>query len=69
MTGSFLVKSRPAHILFDSDASYSFVSNEFEHSFQIACYTFAQSFHVDTVGSVLLLADKVYREIRISILG
>ena len=47
--GTFLVNSRPGHILFDSGALDSFMSHEFAHSFQIACYTFAQSFHVDTV--------------------
>lgn len=69
MIGSFLVNSRPTHILFDSDASDSFLSHEFAHSFQIACYTFAQPFHVDTAGSVSLLVDEVYRDCVIEIEG
>ena len=69
VTGTFLVNSRPAHILFDSGASDSFVSYEFAHSFQIACFVLAQPFHVDTAGSISLLADKVYRDCVIEIEG
>jgi len=69
VTGIFLVNSRPAHILFDSGASDSFVSYEFAHSFQIACFVLAQPFHVDTAGSISLLADKVYRDCVIEIEG
>ena len=69
MTGTFLVNSRPAHILFDSGASDSFVSYEFAHSFQIACFVLAQPFHVDTAGSISLLADKIYRDCVIEIEG
>ena len=69
MTGTFLVNSRPAHILFDSGASDSFVSHEFAHSFQIACYALAQPFHVNTTGSISILADKVFRDCVIEIEG
>ena len=69
VTGTFLVNSRPAHILFDFSALDSFVSYEFAHSFQIACFVLAQPFHVDTAGSISLLADKVYRDCVIEIEG
>ena len=69
VTGTFLVNSRPAHILFDSGASDSFVSHEFVHSFQIACYALTQPIHVDTAGSVSLVADKIYRGCVIEIEG
>ena len=52
VTGTFLVNSRPAHILFDSGASDSFVSYEFAQSFQISCFILAQPLHVDTAGSI-----------------
>ncbi|XP_052627736.1 uncharacterized protein LOC128134251 [Lactuca sativa] len=58
VTGTFLINSRHAHILFDYGASNSFLSHEFAHSFQIACYALVQLFHVDTAGSISLFADK-----------
>ena len=52
MTGTFIVNSRLANILFGSGASDSFVSHKSAHSFQTTCYLLAQPFHVDTEGSI-----------------
>ena len=66
MTSNFLVNSRSTHILFDFNASDSFVPYKFAYSFQIACYAIVQSFHIDNIGNISLLANKAYR---VSIIG
>ncbi|TLX69465.1 hypothetical protein E9993_22995, partial [Labilibacter sediminis] len=52
VTGTFLVNSHPAHVLFDSGASDCFVSLRFAKSLQCAFYTIDKPFYVDTAGSV-----------------
>ncbi|TLX69919.1 hypothetical protein E9993_22690, partial [Labilibacter sediminis] len=67
VTGTFLVNSHPAHVLFDSGASDSFVSLRFASYLKHALHAIAKPFYVDTAGSVTLYVDKIYRDCVIEI--
>ncbi|TLX68551.1 hypothetical protein E9993_23220, partial [Labilibacter sediminis] len=61
VSGTFLVNSRPAHVLFDSGASDSFVSTRFTYHLQSPLQSIKKPFYVDTAGDVSILVDKIYR--------
>ena len=58
----FLVNSRPARILFDSGATYSFVSYNYSCFLDCVLVMLENSFSVDTTGGVPLVANKVFRD-------
>src|SRR4051812_1845735 len=47
VSGTFLVNSQPAHILFDSGASDSFVSLSFARNLRHAMHSIPKPFYVD----------------------
>ncbi|KAJ9544190.1 hypothetical protein OSB04_023897 [Centaurea solstitialis] len=61
VTGIFLVNSHPAGVLFDSGATYSFVSHTFAQYLNYVPVMLAKPLIVDTANGTTI-ADKVYKD-------
>lgn len=61
VTGIFLVNSHPARVLFDSGATYSFVSYTFAQYLNYVPFVLTKPLIVDTANGTTI-ADKVYKD-------
>ena len=53
MAGMFTIDSHPAYVLFDSGASYSFMSMGFAHRHNISIMTIHIAYRIKTLGAQL----------------
>ncbi|KAD4385909.1 hypothetical protein E3N88_26078 [Mikania micrantha] len=69
VTGTFLVNSMPAYVLFDSGASRSFVSTKFSHHSSFVLEKLSSPLEIEVADSKSFLVFNVYRNCKISIEG
>ncbi|GJV05746.1 putative reverse transcriptase domain-containing protein [Tanacetum coccineum] len=67
VTGTILVNSKPARVLYDSGASVSFVSYEFSKNLSIPPNKLPLPLEVEIAGDKVVVVSNVYREVEIEI--
>nr|GEZ08731.1 reverse transcriptase domain-containing protein [Tanacetum cinerariifolium]GEZ87275.1 reverse transcriptase domain-containing protein [Tanacetum cinerariifolium] len=65
VTGTILVTSIPAQVLYDSGASVSFVSFEFSKNLTTPPNKIPFSLEIEIVGDEIVVVSKVYRDVEI----
>ncbi|KAK1435339.1 hypothetical protein QVD17_01100 [Tagetes erecta] len=69
VTGTFPINNFPAHVLFDSGASYSFVSRDFSNSFKLPTIKLINPLVIEIADSKRLIVWDVYPNCHLEIEG